>query len=253
MTTKATIERYVAAQHAQNRGALEAELTKDAVLITPAGYVRGQHHVSSVLMSAREHARQAGVGAVEEFVRFEDERVGYALTRAEPEIQLGMNVLRIEGGKIAAHTSTSCPRPSVLERTLRRFGPARQDPDDELSANTRSVIDEHLRTFGDIEKFLRNKAPDVVFITQAGVLRGRDQVGRAFTSDVSLAPEGYGQAVETIYRTHVGSVGYLVYRAEPFVSLGMDTWIVEGDTIAVWAYAAHPMLPNLPDWLNATA
>ncbi len=247
------VTRYLTALERADAEAVEAVLADDATLITPHGVVRGRKRVGAAMLEARQHAIEAGIDAFDEIARFGNDRLLYLLVRSEPRGQMGMHVLTTEAGKITAHLSTLHPEPSYLKPTLCRHGLTDHAPDDAVSANTKAVIDRHLASFGDMDPWLANKAEDILFITQSGVLRGREQLRRAFTSDVRLAPEGYAEAVKTIYRTHVGRVGHLFYSAEPFVSVGMDTWIVEGDEIAVWAYAASPMLPNLPDWLRAAA
>ena len=246
-----TVTRYLTALAQADTAAVESTLAENATLVTPHGVIRGPKRVGAAMVEARKAAIEAGIDAFEEVARFGDERMLYVLVRSEPQIRMGMHVLMTEAGKITAHTSTLYPEPEYLQPTLRGHGLADHAPDDPVSANTKAVIDRHLASFGDMEPWLANKAEDILFITQSGVLRGREQLRRAFASDIRLAPEGYAKAVKTIYRAHVGRIGYLVYSAEPFVSVGMDTWIVEGDQIAVWAYAATPMLPNLPVWLRA--
>ncbi len=249
--TETVIDRHIAAVQSLDEQALEAGLAEDAVLITPEGYVSGRGRVAAVLSRARQHSKDEHHGAAREVYRSVHEGVGFVISEAEPTVRMAVNVWTVEGGRITSQTSTVYPPHPFMDSVLRAHGVSKGDLHDARTANTKAVVDRHLSTFGDLDAYLENKAEDILFMTPVGVLRGRQQLRRALTSSASLAPEGYGAAVETIYRTHVGNVGYLVYTAEPFVSLGMDTWIVEGDEIVAWAYASHPVLPNLRQWVDS--
>ena len=249
--TSAVLERHFRAVMEGDWETFENNLAKNAVLLTPHGCAQGHRDVRRVFEHARRHMTPDHIRAIEQVRRSVHDGVGYLVYRAEPFVSMGVDVWVVDEGKLLAQTYTAHPPLPYVKSFIEEHFTRDSDPTDATTANTKLVVDRHLGALGNLDAMLDNLAEDVVFITQAGILEGREQIRRAFTSGVQLAPNGYGKAVETLHRAHDGRVGYLVYRAEPYVSLGTDTWIVRGDEIAIWAYAAQPMLSNLPAWLDA--
>lgn len=116
--------------------------------------------------------------------------------------------------------------------------------DTKITDKTKSTMARHRQAMrsGDMDAVMSNFAEDAVFITQEGIVRGRDQIRRFIEYGLDNMPQGYGEAVEVLQEYYEGEVGYLVYSAKPFVNMGTDTWVVRDDKIIAQTYAAYPVL-----------
>ena len=98
-------------------------------------------------------------------------------------------------------------------------------------SSTKEVLDRHLRSFGeqDLKGILSDYAPDAVFFTPEGPLKG-DRIKLFFQA--LLAEFGKpGAAFSLKHQSVEGDYGYILWTAETadnVYGLGTDTFIVAG-------------------------
>jgi ketosteroid isomerase-like protein len=107
---------------------------------------------------------------------------------------------------------------------------------------TKEAIDHHLKAFGegDIRAVLSDYAPDVVFFTPQGVLRGPDAIKPLFQRMIAeFAKPG---AVFTMKQQFVeGGHAYIVWTAETadnVYELGTDTFLVRDGKIVAQSFTS---------------
>jgi len=107
-------------------------------------------------------------------------------------------------------------------------------------SSTREVLDRHLRSFGeqDLKGILSDYAPDAVFFTPEGPLKG-DRIKLFFHA--LLAEFGKpGAAFSLKHQSVEGDYGYILWTAETadnVYGLGTDTFIVQDGKIVVQSFA----------------
>ncbi len=113
------------------------------------------------------------------------------------------------------------------------------------SAQTQAVLARHTQALmsGDMDAVMRNFAEDAAVFIEGETIRGREQIRAFLEQGMNNLPPGYMDAFEVLWQDFDGPVAYLVYKAEPFVALGTDTWVVRDDKIIAQTYTAYPAYP----------
>lgn len=107
--------------------------------------------------------------------------------------------------------------------------------------STTQLVQRHLQSFfaGDLDGILSDYAPDAVFFTPDGTLRGREAIRTFFT--VLLAEFGKPGAVFNLKQQHAeGDHAYILWTArtaDNHYELATDTFFVRGGAIAVQSFA----------------
>jgi ketosteroid isomerase-like protein len=114
-------------------------------------------------------------------------------------------------------------------------------------AATRSpqeVFDHHAQALGaeDLDEIVADYSDDAVFITPAGVLRGKDGVRQGFTKLLGEVPQATWDIKTTIYE---GDILFLEWGAEGGgnrIEDGIDTFVFRDGLIRVQTlrYTVHP-------------
>ena len=104
--------------------------------------------------------------------------------------------------------------------------------------STASVITRHLNAipYG-IDAILADYASDAVLISQDAVFHGPAEIRvffEAFMANVS--PELLAAFAVTRLETH-GDVGYILWKADPFIPFATDTFVVRDDRIVAQTFA----------------
>ena len=101
----------------------------------------------------------------------------------------------------------------------------------------------HLDAFRrlDLEGLLADYPEDAVLLLPDGPRRGAGEIRAFFAVFLNTLPAGFLEAFRIHRLESTGSVGYLVWEARPWVELGMDTFLVEGDRIRVQTFASAPV------------
>jgi hypothetical protein len=86
---------------------------------------------------------------------------------------------------------------------------------------------------GDADAVMRNFADDAVVYTPDGPLRGQDAIRADIESFINNAPDGLMNAFEIVRQDVDGDIAYITWKAEPFVALATETFVVTDDRIRV--------------------
>lgn len=109
-------------------------------------------------------------------------------------------------------------------------------------ASTKSVLDHHLKCFGegDLDGILSDYAPDAVFFTAAGVLRGEQAIRPLFQA--MLAEFGKPGAGFSLKQQFIeADYAYILWTAETadnVYELGTDTFVVRHGKIVAQSFAS---------------
>ncbi|MCP4362153.1 MAG: nuclear transport factor 2 family protein [Chloroflexi bacterium] len=111
----------------------------------------------------------------------------------------------------------------------------------DITKQTEETMAHHVQTMmsGDLEAIVQNFADDATIFTAERTFQGHDQIRIFFEEGMQSLPEGYMAAFEEICRDIHGEIVYLVYKVEPFVALGTDTWVFRNGKIIAQTYAAY--------------
>ena len=106
------------------------------------------------------------------------------------------------------------------------------------SMSTQSTISRHLSAIPQgIDTIIADYANDAVLITQDAVFRGPVEIRRFFEAFMANAsPELLAAFAVTRLETH-GEIGYLLWKADPFIPFATDTFVVRDDRIVAQTFA----------------
>jgi len=104
--------------------------------------------------------------------------------------------------------------------------------------STESTISRHLNAIPQgIDAIVADYASDAVLITQDAVFRGPGEIRSFFEAFMAGAtPELLAAFAVTRLETH-GDVGYLLWKADPFIPFATDTFVVRDDRIVAQTFA----------------
>jgi uncharacterized protein (TIGR02246 family) len=86
---------------------------------------------------------------------------------------------------------------------------------------------------GDLDQIAADYADDAVFITPAGVVRGKDGIRAAFAQLLAEVPEASWELKTQIYEGDVLFLEWTVHAAAAFVEDGIDTFVFQDGLIRV--------------------
>ena len=108
--------------------------------------------------------------------------------------------------------------------------------------STQDVIDNHLKACGqgDLKGVLSDYAPDIVFFTPQGSLRGRDAIRPLFEAMIAEFAKP-GAAFSLKQQFVADNYAYILWTAESadnVYELGTDTFVVEGGKITAQSFTS---------------
>ena len=108
---------------------------------------------------------------------------------------------------------------------------------------TEATLTHHLQAFNEgIDAIMLDFTPESVLFTPDGLLRGLDPIRAFFDTFLNTAPPELLQAMTLIRQDVHGDVAYIVWKAEPYIPLATDTFVVRDGKIIVQTFAA--LLPS---------
>jgi ketosteroid isomerase-like protein len=105
---------------------------------------------------------------------------------------------------------------------------------------TNAVLDNHLAAAqrGDLEGVLTDFSEDSVLFLPQGPVRGIAELREFYKAFLTKPPSGFPKTFELLRRDAEGEVAYIVWKAEPGVTLATDTFVVRDRKIKVQTFAA---------------
>jgi ketosteroid isomerase-like protein len=119
------------------------------------------------------------------------------------------------------------------------------------NTNTKEIIDHHLKAFGerDLKGVLADYAPEVVFFTPNGPLRGTEAIKPLF--EAMITEFGKPGARFSMREQFVqGDYGYILWSAETadnVYELGTDTFVVRDGRIVAQSFTSKIVAKTLID------
>src|SRR4029450_5426572 len=130
-----------------------------------------------------------------------------------------------------------CPRPRHLLRSASEVGGSRDRKESQVAA-TRSpqeVFNHHAHALGaeDLEESGADYSDDAIFITQAGVLRGKDGIRQAFTKLLGEIPQATWDLKTTIYEDDILFLEWSAEGGGNRIQDAVDTFVFRDGLIRV--------------------
>jgi ketosteroid isomerase-like protein len=109
----------------------------------------------------------------------------------------------------------------------------------EDSADTEATLARHVEAVmsGDVDAVLKNFIEDSVVFTPEGTSRGLAAIRSDTEAFFKNTPPELLQAIEVVRQDIVGEVAYLLWKAEPYVHLATETYVVRGGKIMAQTFA----------------
>jgi uncharacterized protein (TIGR02246 family) len=104
---------------------------------------------------------------------------------------------------------------------------------------TAAVLARHIAAVKahDVEGVLSNFADDAVVFTPDGVLRGREAIRKDTEAFFANSPPDLVDRLEFVRKDVEGDVAYLIWKAEPFVTLATESFVIRGGKIMTQTFA----------------
>jgi hypothetical protein len=99
------------------------------------------------------------------------------------------------------------------------------------------VLARHLEalTVG-VEEVMKDYTESSIFFSPDGLLRGRAAIRLYFEQLLSSFPPALAQALTLVRQDIDGDVAYIVWKAEPFIPMGTDTFVIRDGKIVVQTF-----------------
>ena len=105
--------------------------------------------------------------------------------------------------------------------------------------STHDTLARHLQALaGGIDAIMRDYTDDSVLFTQQGPLRGRKSIRAFFAGFLADSPPELLAAFTLLRQDVAGEVAYILWKAEPFIPLATDTFVIRDGKILVQTFAA---------------
>src|SRR3954467_11067990 len=104
-----------------------------------------------------------------------------------------------------------------------------------MSRSPQDVFQHHAEGLiaGDLEGIVADYADDAVFISPAGVLRGKDGIREAFTKLLADVPNAEWQGPTQVFEGDILFIEWSARSEKTFVEDGIDTFVFRDGEIAV--------------------
>lgn len=100
-----------------------------------------------------------------------------------------------------------------------------------------STLEHHLQAFAQgadgVDEIMRDYTDASVVLTAGGPQRGMDAIRALFHDFFTTSPPELLRAATIVHHVAEGEIGYVVWKAEPFIPLGTDTFHIRDGKILV--------------------
>ena len=105
--------------------------------------------------------------------------------------------------------------------------------------STEAVLTHHLQSFGEgIDAVMSDYTESSVVFTPDGPLKGLAAIRPFFDGFINNSPPELFQAFTVTRQDIHGEVAYILWKAEPFVPLATDTFVIREGKIVAQSFAA---------------
>src|SRR5215831_11336295 len=108
--------------------------------------------------------------------------------------------------------------------------------------STEATLTRHLHAFAHgPDTIMHDYTDDSVLISPDGVLRGLAEIRFFFERFLADSPPGLVAALTIVRQEVQGEIAYILWKAEPFIPLATDTFVIRNDKIVTQTFA--PLMP----------
>jgi ketosteroid isomerase-like protein len=108
----------------------------------------------------------------------------------------------------------------------------------ELEKQTEAILIHHLQAIN-VEEILGDYTENSILFTANGPIRGLAGLRAFFEGFFGHTPPGFAAAYKMVRQDVIGEIAYIVWKAEPFVLLASDTFVVRDGKIMAQTFAIY--------------
>ena len=106
--------------------------------------------------------------------------------------------------------------------------------------STAETLGHHLQAFTvGVDEIMKDYTDSSVVFTPDGPLRGRAAIQAFFEDFLTNSPPALLQAMTLVRQDLEGEMAYIVWKAEPFIPMATDTFVIRDGKIVVQTYAGY--------------
>ena len=111
----------------------------------------------------------------------------------------------------------------------------------DTTKQTEATLTHHLQSLlaGMLDAVLSDYTEDSILFTANGEMRGLSGVRAFFEASIKNTPPEMLKAFQMVKQDIDGEIAYIVWKAEPFVALGTDTFVVRNGKIMAQTFASY--------------
>ena len=104
--------------------------------------------------------------------------------------------------------------------------------------STETTLRHHLQSFAEgVDAIMQDNIPESVLFTPSGPIQGLEPIRGFFDDFLRTSPPELLRAITLVRQDIHGEVAYILWKAEPFIPLATDTFVVRDGKIAVQSFA----------------
>ena len=114
--------------------------------------------------------------------------------------------------------------------------------------STQDTLARHLQAFTEgIDAIMRDYTESSVVFTPQGPFSGIESIRAFFAGFLADSPPELLAAMTLLRQDVAGEIAYILWKAEPFIPLATDTFVIRDGKIVVQTFAAFVPAPAVED------
>ena len=118
----------------------------------------------------------------------------------------------------------------------------------ETEAQTVAVMTAHVQALGQgIDDIMRHYTEESLVFAPEGPCQGLDQIRSYYEAFLATRPDNFLKRFTIVRQDVVGEIAYVIWKAQPYVRVGTDTFIVRDGKIAINTFWVNTPLTSLAE------
>lgn len=110
--------------------------------------------------------------------------------------------------------------------------------------STEATLTHHLQAIGEgVDAIMQDYTPESVLFTPDGPLHGLEAIRAFFEGFLTNSPPELIQAMTLVRQDTRGEVAYIIWKAEPYIPLATDTFVIRDGRIVAQSFAVLAPIP----------
>jgi hypothetical protein len=110
--------------------------------------------------------------------------------------------------------------------------------------STETTLSHHFQAFGEgIDAIIQDYTPESVLFTPDGPLLGLEPIREFFDGFLRTSPPELLRAMTLVRQDIQGEIAYILWKAEPYIPLATDTFVVRDGKIVAQSFAVLAASP----------